>query len=133
MLIFSLFKGPVIKEVKKTLVALCILAIANLIYLFLTGHMSHFIEHKLAYITMWVTIAFVLGVTLVYNDKNDQQTKRDFVCFGILVALLIYVPAFSWLKSVGNITGMQFIYFSSFGIVITAISSLFTYIISEKY
>lgn len=144
MISLTIFEGPFKLEIQRILIAFTILLVGNITYLFLTKNMKHFTNNKMAYLSVWITIAFVLGVSLVYSDSKNQtepkckkdyhynNAKRDFVYLGILVSLLIYLPVFGWLKSVKNITTFQFIYFSAFGIIISALSSLFTYIISTK-
>lgn len=135
MIVISLFRGPVSNIIQRILISLSILIIGNLTYIFLTRNIQHFKQNKFAYITLWLTIAFSLGVSSIHDETEYEKfsTKRDFVYFGILIAFLIYIPSFLWLKSVHNITTLEFIYFSSFGIIITAISSLFTYVISKKH
>jgi hypothetical protein len=146
----SIFEGPFKLEILRILIALSILIIGNLSYLLLSQNIKHFTSNKMAYLGTWITIAVVLGVCLVYEDvhyeyedNNDnsnkygrdyhyKNAKRDFVYLGILVALLLYIPMFGWLKSVKNITNAQFVYFSAFAIIITALASLFTYIIATK-
>lgn len=143
MISLTIFEGPISFEIQRILIALSILIVGNVLYLMLSQNMKHFTSNKMAYLTTWVTIAVVLGVCLMYNDEETEvslkdskyhykKAKRDFVYFGILIALLVYIPIFGWLKSVGNITGLQCLCFSAFGIIISAIASLFTYIISVK-
>lgn len=129
MISISIFENSFVIQLQRLLIALAILILGNLAYLYLTRNFNHFVKNKMSYLGIWITMAFVFGVCVV---KDSKDVKQDYVIFGLLIALLIYVPVFGFLKSVGNVTGAQFAYFSTFGIIIGTLASLFTYLISVK-
>lgn len=119
----------------RTLLALTVLAIGDLFYLFLTQNSKKLWNNKLAYLILWIIIGLFIGVTVLRDESGEydyNNARSENVYYGILLGLIIYIPLNSWLSSVGYITVLQALYYISYGIFLTAVTSLITFMVSTS-
>ena len=63
----------------------------------------------MAYINVWITLAIVFGVSLLSTqkykaDEVNDDTIKNYACYGLLIGLLVYVPLYNWIISCGALT-----------------------------
>jgi uncharacterized membrane protein len=141
MIQLSLFENSIQNQALRVLLSLAIIIPLDLLYLGCTEFsLKRFTGNKLAYINVWVTLAIVFGVSLLStnaykaNEVNDD-TIKNYACYGLLIGLLVYVPLYNWIISCGAITGftqLTSLGNTAFGIILSSITCLSVFLISEK-
>jgi Na+/proline symporter len=143
MVQLDLFENSYKNQALRTLTALAIIVIADLVYLGISqGSLQRFKDHKMAYFNVWITLAVVFGVSILTSDNYDinvvnTDTIKNYVEYGILIGLLIYVPLYNWLISCGKYTNIGVTQLSglanvTFGIILSSFTCLCVFLISEK-
>ena len=135
MVCVNVFESDAKSQTLRTLSALTILILGELIYLFITRRIEKFLKNKMAFLTVWIIIGTVLGVGVLRDNNgnyNYEHSRRDHSYYGILIGLLVYVPLNSWLSSVKFVSGRESIFHTAFGIFITSLAALFTFMIAES-
>jgi uncharacterized membrane protein len=146
MVCLQLFENSAKDQTIRTLIALVIIVISDLVYQFLLTHSlsktwETIRKNILAYINVWITLAIVFGVSVIYTDQKEQQTKKieinsesikNHAFYGILIGLLVYVPLYNWLVGIGQITGIQSLCNTAFGVLIGSIACLCTFLVGVQ-
>ncbi len=134
MVCVDIFESNAKSQTLRTLIALTVLILGDLFYLFITQNTKKFWNNKMAFLNIWVIVGIILGVSVLRNNDGDyvyEHSKRDHAYYGILIGLVVYVPMNSWLSSGKIITSKQSLYHTAFGIFVTSFASLITYMIAE--
>ena len=135
MVCIDVFESNVQSQTIRTLMSLTVIIFGDIFYLWITGNLKRFKDNKLAYLNVWLTISIVLGVSVLRNDKGEyvyEHARRDHVYYGILIALLVYVPLNSWLSSTKYFTALESLYQTGYGIFLTALAALITFMVAES-
>ena len=135
MVCIDIFESNPKSQTLRTLTALAILILGDTFYLFITQNFQKFRNNKMAFLTTWIIIGVVLGVSVLRNNEGQyiyDHTKRDHAYYGILVGLLVYIPLNSWLASFGKISAKSAIFHTAFGIFITSLAALVTHMVAES-
>jgi uncharacterized membrane protein len=141
MVRLDLYEQSAKNQIIRTLLALVIIVPCDILYLKLSeGKMTRLKEHFFAYFNVWITLAIVFGVSVLSTDqfKIDEvnnDTIKNYVLYGLLIGLLVYVPLYNWLISCVAITGFNNLLSlanTGFGIILSAFTCLMVFLISEK-
>lgn len=138
MVCLRLFENSAKDQTLRTLSSLGIIVIADIIYLYLsTFSFERLTNNKMAYFNVWITLAVVFGVSVLHREIGDvpeinNETIKDHAYYGILIGLLVYVPLYNWLLSCDNITNVMSLCNTGFGILLSAIACLCTFLISVQ-
>lgn len=135
MVCIDLFDTKSSYQFIKTLIAFIILSIGDYFYIYITNNLKKFNQHKFAYLITWFVIAFIIGISTLKNDNGDtlyDGAKRDYIYYGILLAIVIYTPLNSWLYSVKFTNGYKPLYYTTYGIFLISFTSLITFMISQN-
>lgn len=133
-----LFENSIKNQVLRTILSLSIIIPCDILYLYLSeNNINRFLNHKLAYFNVWITLAVVFGVSLIYskiyeNDKINENTIKNNVQYGLLIGLLIYVPLYNWMISCGSITNILSVANTAYGIILSAFTYLLVFIVSVQ-
>jgi uncharacterized membrane protein len=139
MVQLGLFENSIKNQALKTLLALVIFVPSDLIYLKLSEKsLKRFWDNKFAYFNVWITIAIVFGVSILSTnsfkvDEVNNDTIKNYVQYGLLIGLLIYVPLYNWIISCGAITNFSNLLSlanTTFGVILSAITCLIVFLIS---
>jgi hypothetical protein len=144
MVCVSVFESSIKDQTLRTLIALTILITGDVCYLYGTNNLQKLTKNKMAFINTWLVVAIVLGVSnLIDTNKSGTypSDKEEYAYYGILVALLVYVPLNSWLSSqrfptkgkhkVG-ISNMDSFFHIAFSVAITSLAAMFTFMIAQN-
>lgn len=139
MVKLALFENSSKSQAIRTLLAFAIIIPLDLFYLFVSErNIGRFMNNKMAYINVWVTLALVFGVSILSSDSPDSQKQiqvKDYAQYGLLIGLLVYVPLYNWIISCGAITKftqLTSISNTGFGVVLSSITCISVYLISIK-
>lgn len=131
-----LFENKAKNQALRTLLALSLVFICDIVYLLLSEkNIRRFLNNKFAYFNVWITVALVFGVSLLENTEVSHSTVNDYAYYGILIGLLVYVPLYNWIISCGAIT--NFTNFTSmantaFGVLASSFVCVVVFLVSEK-
>lgn len=139
MVQLSLFENSVKSQTLRTLISLAIIIPMNLFYIKISeSNLSRFMNNKLAFFNVWITLSIVFGVSLLSKtdtntiiDSTDYQMK-NYTYYGILIGLLIYVPLYNWLISSKVYKPISGFISNIFGILMSGVTCLIVYLISSK-
>lgn len=118
MVTLTLFENSLEHQTIRTILSFVLYVFCDLVWLFISErkaggmYLSRFWNNKVAYFNVWITIAIVFGVSVLatkpysINEVNDD-TQKNYVMYGLLIGLLIYVPLYNWIISCGAITGFS--------------------------
>jgi len=141
MVKLELYENSIKNQALRTITALAIIVPCDVLYLVLSENsLNRLREHFFAYFNVWITLAIVFGVSLLSTeqykiDEVNNDTIKNYVLYGLLIGLLIYVPLYNWIISCGAITKFTHLLSlanTTFGIVLSAVTCLFVFLISEK-
>jgi len=152
MVILNLFENSIKNQAIRTVISLLIIIAIDCLWVFLSNAEKFIntwnnpiMNNFLAYFNVWITIAIVFGVSTLTRIKNEEQTEinhesiKDYIYYGLLIGLLVYVPLYNWLLScrLGNspntyITSGEALGNTAFGVVLCAAVCLLTFLISAK-
>jgi hypothetical protein len=138
MVKLSLFENSAKNQTLRTLVALTIIIVSDLIFLRLSeGSFQKLKDHPSAYFNVWITLSLVFGVSLLSSesykiDEVNTDTIKNYVYYGILIGLLVYVPLYNWMLSCGKVTNLVSLSNITFGILLSSFTCLCVFLISEK-
>jgi uncharacterized membrane protein len=141
MVQLELFENSIKNQALRTLIALSIIIPCDIVYLLVTErNFNRFFGNKLAYFNVWITLAVVFGVSLLstnsykINEVNND-TISNYVQYGLLIGLLVFVPLYNWILSCGaitNFTSLQSLGNTAWGVILSAFTCLVVFLISEK-
>jgi uncharacterized membrane protein len=141
MVQLSLFENSIKDQTWRTLLSLAIIIPCDLVYLKLSeSNLNRFFNNKMAYFNVWITLAIVFGVSLLtskdysFQEVNDD-TIKNYACYGLLIGLLVYVPLYNWIISCGaitNFTQLTSLANIAFGVILSAITCLIVFLVSQK-
>ncbi len=110
MVQLELFENTLKNQALRTILGLVLIFILDIIWILISErNFQRLRDHWFAYFNVWITLAIVFAVSLlsskVYksNEVNDD-TQKNYVYYGLLIGLLVYVPLYNWIISCGNIT-----------------------------
>ena len=153
MVQLHLFENSAKDQALRTLIALTIIVISDFIYqLLITRSFSAMWKNIygetlpdcwlgkniLAWVNVWITLALVFGVSVLHRDSGDikpeinNESIKDHAFYGILIGLLVYVPLNNWLVGKGQITNVESLCNTAFGILIASVACLCTFLISVQ-
>ena len=148
MVCLDLFENSAKDQTLRTLIALAIIVVTDIIYSYLTNFNKLvdfgpikipeiLSENKIAHVNVWITLAVVFGVSVLHHNLGDKpeinnDTIKDHAYYGILIGLLVYTPMYGWLLSCGKITNIMSLCNSAFGILLSALACLCTFLISVQ-
>jgi hypothetical protein len=141
MVQLSLFENSIQNQALRVLLSLAIIIPSDLLYLKCTEFkLERFFNNKFAYLNVWITLAIVFGVSLLSSNAHatnevNEDTIKNYACYGLLIGLLVYVPLYNWIISCGAITGFKQLTSlgnTAFGVVLSSLTCLFVFLISEK-
>ena len=139
MVQLDLFENSAKNQTIRVLISLLIIIIGDLIFLYLSeGKLERLLNNKFAYFNVWITLAIVFGVSILsstgHDDSQDHTFNvKNYTCYGILIGLLVYVPMYNWLISIKSIPQMLAIANITFGVILSSITCLLLYLISDRY
>ncbi len=114
-------------QILRILIALAIIIPCDILFLRLSeGNCNKLRKHFFAYLNVWVTLAIVFSISVLEDNK-----AQNYILYGILIGLLIYVPLYNWLISYKSITGSSLTNLC-FGIILSSFTCLIVFLISEK-
>lgn len=141
MVRLDLYENSIKNQALRTLIGLAIIIPSDIIYLYFSEKsLDRLRNHFFAYFNVWITLAIVFGVSLLSTDSykiNDvnKETIKNYVLYGLLIGLLIYVPLYNWIISCGAITKFTKLLSlanTTFGILLSSFTCLMIFLISEK-
>jgi hypothetical protein len=145
MVKLDLYEDSAKNQTIRTLLALIIIVPSDILYVYLSErNFDRLRKHFFAYFNVWITLAIVFGVSVLSNtdptpDPNTNKVNniaiKNYVLYGILIGLLIYVPLYNWMISCGSITGFNNLLSmanTAFGVVLSSFTCLMVFILSEK-
>lgn len=131
-----LFENKAKNQTIRTLLALSLIFICDMVYLLLSEKtIWRFLNNKFAYFNVWITIALVFGVSLLENKEVTHASVNDYAYYGILIGLLVYVPLYNWIISLGaitNFTNLRSLSNTLFGVLSSSFICVVVFLISEK-
>lgn len=135
MVVLNLFETSPKDQTLRTLTALFIIIFGDILYLGLNSNIKKFTKNKLAYLSIWLILAIVFGVSVLHHTENDtleinNETIKDHAYYGILVGILVYIPLMNWMLSAKQVTPVGAICDTAFGILLCSVASLITFLIS---
>ncbi len=139
MVQLDLFENSLKKQTLRTIIALAIIIPSDIIYTFMrNGSMNVVKINIMAYLNVWITLAVVFGVSILTSDKYDVKTVNkdtitNYVGYGALIGLLVYVPLYNWLVALNNLTKRTCLSNTAAGVVLSSFVCLFVFLISEKF
>jgi len=131
MVQLSLFENNIKNQALRTLLALTIIVICDITWLWISErNLNRLINHSFAYINVWITLAIVFAVSLLSSneykvDEVNEDTQKNYVYYGLLIGLLVYVPLYNWIISCGRITEFTHLLSLSnttFGVLLSALT-----------
>jgi len=144
MVNLSLFENSVKNQALRTLLSLSIIITCDIIWLWISERsFKRLKDHSFAYFNVWITLAVVFGVSQIYNNSEDSKTtqkeindenQKNYVLYGLLIGLLVYVPLYNWIISCGSITKFTHLLSLSntaFGIILSALTCWVVFRISS--
>lgn len=140
MVVLNLFENSINNQALRSLLAFSIILIADVLYLRLSeGNIERLIKHPFAYFNVWITLAIVFGVSILSgNYKTDEvndDTIKNYACYGLLIGLLVYVPLYNWIISCGAITKFTHLLSlanTAFGVILSSFTCLIVFLVSQK-
>jgi uncharacterized membrane protein len=141
MVLLSLFDNSIKNQALRTMIALAIIIPCDITYLYFSERSFDRLRfHFFAYFNVWITLAIVFGVSLLSSseyktDEVNNDTIKNYVYYGLLIGLLVYVPLYNWIISCGGITKFTHLLSlanTTFGIILSAFTCMLVFLISEK-
>lgn len=139
MVQLDLFENSAKNQTLRTLLSLAIIVPCDLIYLKLSEKsLKRFLDNKFAYFNVWITLAVVFGVSLLSSNKANEVNEdaiKNYVYYGLLIGLLIYVPLYNWIVSCGAIakfTNLLSLANTTFGVILSSITCLIVFLVSAN-
>jgi uncharacterized membrane protein len=141
MVQLDLFENSITNQVLRTLLALAIIVPCDMLYLKLSEKsLDRLWKNWFAYFNVWITLALVFGVSLLTTntfkvDEVNNDTIKNYVNYGLLIGLLVYVPLYNWIISCGAVTGFSHLLSLAnitFGVILSAFTCLLVFLISVK-
>lgn len=129
MVKLDLFENSIKNQALRTLLGLSIIVICDIIWLLLSERSFERLKnHTFAYFNVWITLAVVFAVSLLSTDMykindTDEDNQKNYVYYGLLIGLLVYVPLYNWIISCGHITKFTHLLSLSntaFGVILSA-------------
>jgi hypothetical protein len=131
MVQLELFENSIKNQALRTLISLAIIVICDITWLFISERsFKRLRDHAFAYFNVWITLAIVFAVSLLSTNKYkvdeiNEDTQKNYVYYGLLIGLLVYVPLYNWIISCGSITKFTHLLSLSnttFGVLLSALT-----------
>ncbi len=131
MVLLTLFENSIKNQALRTLLGLTIIVVCDIMWLWISERsFKRLQDHTFAYFNVWVTLAIVFAVSLlatdVYKiDEVNENTQKNYVYYGLLIGLLVYVPLYNWIISCGSITKFTHLLSlanTTFGVILSALT-----------
>jgi hypothetical protein len=145
MLSVDFFSGSRLNQFLRTLIAFVFLMVSDIVYYFGTGGVFYGTQFNLTkfpfipYLTLWIILGTLFGIIEFKNvkmnntDSDDSKSTiaKDSSLFGLITALVVYgiLVTFMFYPNGKSFSG---IWNMTFGIVICAISCMFTHLIATN-
>ncbi len=139
MVLLSLFENNTKNQALRTLLGLSIIIPCDIIWLWISERsFKRLQDHGFAYFNVWITIAIVFAVSILSSnlykiDEINEDNQKNYVYYGLLIGLLIYVPLYNWIISCGSITKFTHLLSLSnttFGVILSAFTCWIVFRIS---
>lgn len=144
MVQLNLFENSIQNQAARVCLAFSIIFISDIIWLSISeGNIQRLYNHPFAYFNVWITLAIVFGVSTLTSSNNNiykvnevnTHTINNYVFYGLLIGLLVYVPLYNWIISCGAITkftNLLSLSNTAFGVLLSAFTCLIVFLVSEK-
>lgn len=141
MISIDIFSGSLKNQTIRTLIAIVILMIADLIYYFFTGGIlsgTKFYKGEfplVPYLITWIVLGILFG-TIEFKNKTENPELNpegtiipDSITFGIIIGIIVYSILTTWLYYVNGSFSIAFMNLC-FGIISCVFASMFTHFIA---
>jgi hypothetical protein len=141
MVQLNLFENSINNQALRSLLAFSNILLADIFYLRLSeGNFERLKKHSFAYFNVWITLAIVFGVSTLTTkqyktDEINDDTIKNYVYYGLLIGLLVYVPLYNWIISCGAITKFTHLLSlanTAFGVLLSSFTCLIVFLVSQK-